>query len=294
MQKKATLKSISRYINITIGCLLLGIAFNVFLQPNNFVLGGVTGFGLILDNLCQAHLGFAFPVWLSNILINTPLFLMGYKLYGFHFVGDTIFATFLLSFFIGTTEWLPEFTDDILLASVFGALVDGVGLGLIIKNRCTTGGTDLMATIIHRFVRHVEISKILLVIDFSIVALGVVVFGVIPTMYAIISISIFTKVIGTVVAGFDFSKSVFIISEKTDEVGQAILNTISRGATSLDAHGMYTKQPKNVIFCVVSQKQIPELKELVDEIDKDAFVVVSNASEVIGHGFTIYSEKQKN
>lgn len=290
MRNKITSKVVFRYINIMFGCLLLGVAFNVFLQPNNFVLGGVTGFGLILDTLCQSHFGFSFPVWLSNIMINAPLFLIGYKLYGFHFVGDTIFATLFLSFSIGITEWLPPFTKDILLASVFGALIDGLGLGLIIKNRCTTGGTDLMATIIHRFLRHVEISKILLFIDFSIITLGVVVFGIIPTMYAIISISIFTKVIGTVVAGFDFSKSVFIISNKTDEIGHAILNTISRGATSLDAHGMYTKQPKNVIFCVVSQKQIPELKELVDEIDPDAFVVVSNASEVIGHGFTIYKK----
>ncbi len=278
-------KTFLKYLNIIIGCFLLAISLNVFLKPNNFVLGGVTGLGIILDSVFQTVFSVPFPVWLSNILINIPLFLLGYKFFGFKFLGNTIFATFFLSFALAITSWVPKFTEDILLAAVFGAIIDGIGLGLIIKNRCSTGGTDLLAIIINKFLRHIQISKILLCIDFTIIFIGIIVFGVKPTLYALISVFIVSKVIGIVVDGFDFAKAVFIISDKSEEIGHSILNIIDRGATSLDAHGMYTKNKKNVIFCIVKQKQIPELKEVVGDIDENAFVVIANVSEVIGRGF---------
>ena len=278
-------KTFLKYLNIIIGCFLLAISLNVFLKPNNFVLGGVTGLGIILDSVFQTVFSIPFPVWLSNILINLPLFLLGYKFFGFKFLGNTIFATFFLSFALAITSWLPKFTEDILLAAVFGAIIDGIGLGLIIKNRCSTGGTDLLAIIMNKFLRHIPISKILLCIDFTIIFIGIIVFGVRPTLYALISVFIVSKVIGMVVDGFDFAKAVFIISDKSKKIGHSILNIIDRRATSLDAHGMYTKNKKNVIFCIVKQKQIPELKEVVRDIDENAFVVIANVSEVIGRGF---------
>lgn len=278
-------KIIVKYINIMIGCFLLALSLNIFLKPNNFVLGGVTGLGIILESVFKTVFNLPFPVWLSNILINLPLFLIAYKLFGFKFLGNTIFATFFLSFALAITDWVPTFTEDILLAAVFGAVLDGIGLGLIIKNRCSTGGTDLMAIIINKFLKHVQISKILLCIDASIIFLGILAFGVRPTLYAVMSVFIVSKVIGIVVDGVDFAKAVFIISDKSEEIGQSILKVISRGATSLNAKGMYTKKDKNVIFCVVKQKQIPELKEMVAEIDENAFVVIANVSEVMGQGF---------
>ena len=278
-------KTFLKYLNIIIGCFLLAVSLNVFLKPNNFVLGGVTGLGIILDSVFQTVFSIPFPVWLSNILINLPLFLLGYKFFVFKFLVNTIFATFFLSFALAITSWLPKFTEDILLAAVFGAIIDGIGLGLIIKNRCSTGGTDLLAIIMNKFLRHIPISKILLCIDFTIIFIGIIVFGVRPTLYALISVFIVSKVIGMVVDGFDFAKAVFIISDKSEEIGHSILNIIDRGATSLDAHGMYTKNKKNVIFCIVKQKQIPELKEVVKDIDENAFVVIANVSEVIGRGF---------
>lgn len=278
-------KIIIKYINIMIGCFLLALSLNIFLKPNNFVLGGVTGLGIILESVFKTTFNLPFPVWLSNILINLPLFLIAYKIFGFKFLGNTIFATFFLSFALAITHWVPTFTEDIFLAAVFGAVLDGIGLGIIIKNRCSTGGTDLMAIIANKFLKHVQISKILLCIDASIIFLGILVFGVRPTLYAVMSVFIVSKVIGIVVDGVDFAKAVFIISDKSEEIGQSILKVISRGATSLNAKGMYTKKDKNVIFCVVKQKQIPELKEVVAEIDENAFVVIANVSEVMGQGF---------
>lgn len=282
MQSKIVLK----YIEIMIGVFLISVALNVFLSPNHFVLGGVTGLGIIIEAVCAENFGINFPVWLSNLVINTPLFLISLKLFGFKFLSTTLFATLWLSFCIKITEGLPAFTDDILLAAVFGAIVDGTGIGLIIKNRATTGGSDLLATILNRFIRHIPISKLMLVVDASIIGIGIVVFGITQTLYAIMSVFILNKVVSMVIDGFDFAKAVFIISDKSDEIGKVILSTVSRGATALDAHGMYTKNKKNVIFCVVQQKQIPELKEVVTHIDKDAFIVITNASEVIGSGFS--------
>ncbi|MFI3230034.1 MAG: YitT family protein [bacterium] len=289
------LKNIKKYLEIVVGCFLIATSLNVFLSPNSFVLGGVTGLGIIIEEVCMNNFGIYFPVWLSNLVINTPMILVSLKLFGFNFVGTTMFAICLLSFCIKLTEGFTPFTDDILLAAVFGAIVDGIGIGIIIKNRSTTGGSDLLATIINYFVKHIPISKLMLIIDALIIMIGIVVFGVTQTLYAIISVYILNKVIGVVIDGVDFAKAVFIISDKSEEIGQVILSTVSRGATALDAHGMYTKNKKNVIFCVVQQKQIPELKEVVTSIDKDAFIVITNASEVIGSGFTslVPTEKSK-
>ena len=285
MRKLFKNKTFLKYLNIMVGCFLMAITLNVFLKPNNFVLGGVTGFGIILESVFKTVFNLPFPVWLSNILINVPLLLIAYKLFGTKFLGNTIFATFFLSFALAVTDCLPTFTEDIFLAAIFGAVLDGIGLGLILRNRCSTGGSDLLATILKKFLKHIPISKILLCIDGTIILIGIIVFGVKPTLYAIMSSFILSRIVGAVVDGFDFAKAVFIISDKNEEIGHSILNIIDRGATSLDGHGMYTKNEKNVIFCILEQKQIPELKELVAEIDENAFIVISNASEVIGSGF---------
>lgn len=278
-------KKLIKYLDITIGCTLLATAINVFLKPNNFVLGGATGLGIILDSVFKSTFNIQFPLWLSNILINFPLFLISYKFFGSKFLWDTIFAVLFLSFALAITEFFPTFTEDILLSAVFGAILEGIGIGIIIKNKCSTGGTDLLAIIINKFIKHVQISKILLCIELSIILTGVFVFGVRPTLYALISIFIVSRVIAVVIDGFDFAKAVFIISDKSDEIGDKILKFIDRGATSINAEGVYTKNKKNVIFCVLKQKQIPELKELVADIDENAFVVIANVSEVIGRGF---------
>lgn len=290
-QKNKNLNGILRYLYVILGCYFLAISLNVFLKPNNFVLGGVTGIGIILNSVFETTFNMPFPIWLSNILINLPLFLIGYKIYGFKFIKNAIFGTFFLSVALLTTEWLPKFTEDIFLACVFGALLDGIGLGLIFKNRFSTGGTDLLAYIINKFLKHIPLPKILFCIDGLIIFIGIIVFGIKVTLYAMISVFIVSKVIATVIDGFDFAKAVYIISDKNDEIGDKILNIIDRGATAIHGQGMYTKNRKDIIFCVVQQKQIPELKEVVYNIDENAFVVISNVSEVMGLGFKKYTEQ---
>ncbi|MDE6181787.1 MAG: YitT family protein [Eubacteriales bacterium] len=283
---------ILRYLYVIIGCYCLAISLNIFLKPNNFVLGGATGIGIILNSVFETVFNIPFPVWLSNILINLPLFLIGYKIYGFKFIKNAILGTFFLSVALVSTEWLPKFTEDIFLACIFGALLDGIGLGLIIKNRFSTGGTDLLAYIINKFLKHIPLAKILFCIDGLIIFVGIITFGIKVTLYAMISVFIVSKVISTVVDGFDFAKAVYIISDKSEEIGDKILSIIDRGATAIQAKGMYTKKRKDIIFCVIKQKQIPELKEVIYDIDENAFVVISNVSEVVGLGFNKYAEQK--
>lgn len=291
-QRDKKFNEISRYLYVMLGCYFLAISLNVFLKPNNFVLGGVSGIGIILNSISESMFNTPFPLWLSNLIMNIPLFLIGYKIYGFKFIKNALFGTFFLSFALWSTEWLPKFTGDIFLSSIFGALIDGIGLGLIIKNRFSTGGSDLLAYILNKFLKHIPLPKILFFIDGLIIFTGTLVFGVTTTLYAIISVFIVSKVISTVIDGFDFAKAVYIISDKSDEIGNKILNIIDRGATSIQAEGMYTKNRKDIIFCVVKQKQIPEIKEMIYDIDENAFVVIYNVSEVMGLGFKRYAEQK--
>ena len=283
---------IFRYIKVMIGCYILAFSINVFLKPNNFVLGGVTGLGIILDTVFKETFNVGFPLWLSNILINIPLFLIGLKCYGFKFIKNTLFGILFLSFALFSTQWLPTFTEDIFLSAVFGALLDGIGLGIIIKNRFSTGGTDLVAYVVHKFLKHIPIPKILFCVDGAIILTGMLVFDFRFTLYAIISVFIVSKVISIVIDGFDFAKAVYIISDKSEEIGEKILTIIDKGATSISAKGMYTKNTKEIVFCVIDQKQIPELKDMIYDIDENAFVVISNVSEVMGLGFKKHSEQK--
>lgn len=282
---------IFRYLYVILGCYFLAVSLNVFLKPNKLVLGGVSGIGIILNSIFETNFNIPFPLGLSNILINLPLFLIGYKIYGFKFIKNAILGTVFLSIALFSTEWLPKFTEDILLACVFGALLDGIGLGLIFKNRFSTGGTDLLAYIINKFLKHFPLPKILFCVDGIVIFTGIIVFGIKVTLYAMISVFIVSRVISAVIDGFDFAKAVYIISDKNNEIGEKILNIIDRGATAIHAQGMYTKNRKDIIFCVIKQKQIPELKELIYDIDENAFVVISNVSEVMGLGFKKYSEQ---
>lgn len=280
-----------RYFYVILGCYSLAIALNVFLKPNDFVLGGVAGLGIIINSVTEKVFNVPIPLWISNIVFNVPLFIIGYKIYGLKLVKNAIIGTLILSIALATTEWLPHFTDDMFLASVFGAIFDGIGIGLIFKNRFSTGGSDLLAYIFHKFLKHRPLSQILFAIDGTIIFIGTIVFGVHTTLYAIISVFIVSKVISTVIDGFDFAKAVYIISDKSEEIGDKIFSVIGRGATIIPAKGMYTKVEKNIILCVVKQKEIPVFKDFIYDIDEKAFVVIANVNEVVGLGFNHHIEQ---
>lgn len=175
--------------------------------------------------------------------------------------------------------------DDLLLAAVYGGVILGIGIGMVFLGQGTTGGTDMMAALIQKYISHYSIAQIMQFIDGLIVIVGMYVFGIQRALYAIIAVYLVTKVSDSLIEGLKFSKQTFIITEKPDEVARVIMEDLDRGATGICGKGMYSGQEKTIIFCVVNKKEIVKLKEMVDDIDPNAFVIVSDAREVHGEGF---------
>lgn len=281
-------QKIIEYLSIIIGTTSLAIAINVFFEPFGIVTGGVSGLSIIIKSLAEAKLGLDIPLWLTNIALNLPLFIVGIKILGIKFLSRTIFATLYLSFALFYTKFIPTYFLDgteLILISLFGGVLSGFGLGLVFSSFATTGGTDLAATIIQRYFKHISISKLLLMLDTLIIVLGVFMFGFVKAMYAIIAVYITSKVIDSVLEGLSFSKAAFIISEHSSQISQKILTDIDRGVTGLTGRGMYTLEKKEVLLCVVSRKEVIQLKEVVKSIDNNAFLLVFDVRETLGEGF---------
>lgn len=276
---------IADYILIIIGTTLLALGINVFFDKLGMVVGGVTGIAIVIKKLTEGIIEGGMPIWITNLLINIPLFLIALAVKGKNFGKRTIFATIFLSVALYLTQDLPAITEDILLGGVFGGVLSGLGLGLVFLSLATTGGTDLAASIIQHFVKYISISKILMFLDGVVIALGFFVFGPEKTMYALISVFISAKVIDAILEGLQFAKAAFIITEKEEEITKELLIKLDRGLTGLYGEGMYTGISKKVLLCVVSQRQIIQLKEIVKSHDEKAFVIVADVREVLGEGF---------
>lgn len=270
------------YILMTLGTCLMALAINSIYDPINMVTGGVTGIAIVV----KAFLNM--PLWLTNAILNVPLFLIGVKVKGFRFLGRTLYATAALSFWLYTIPQFDIITDDLVLTAIFGGVISGVGIGMVFLARATTGGTDMLAAIVQHYLKHYSLAQILQVIDAMVVIVGAYVFGISKALYAIISIYVISQITDGIIEGLKFSKLAYIITDKHDEVANAVMNDIGRGATGIDAKGMYSSKGKKVLLCVVSKKEIVQVKEIVTKIDHSAFVIVSDVREVLGEGFIEY------
>lgn len=272
-------------ISIILGDLLLAVGIIVFLEPQQLVTGGVSGIAIIVANYSE-RLGFLIPIWLTNLALNIPLFLLGMKYMGREFLLKTVFATLFLSVSLYLTSFLPPLAGDVTLAAVFGGVFSGIGLGLVFRVMATTGGSDLAASILHRhLLPHFSIARILFVLDSAIILLGLLVFGPSAAMYAVVSVFVSSKVTDALLEGLSFSKAAFIISDESDRIAEAVMQRLERGATGLKGEGMYTRHDKNVLLCVVSAKELVKLKQIVHAADAQAFVIVADVREVLGDGF---------
>lgn len=267
------------YLLMTVGTCLMAVAINSIYDPIELVTGGFTGIAIIVKALINI------PLWLTNLILNIPVFLVGVKIKGFRFIARTLFATIALSVWLYVIPVINITTNDYILASIFGGVICGIGVGMVFLARATTGGTDMVAAFIQHYYRHYTIAQILQVIDAVIVLAGAFVFGLNKALYAIISIFVVSQVTDGIIEGLKFSKLAYIITDKHNEVAKAIMSMLDRGATGLNATGMYSSSEKKVLLCVVSKKEIVQVKEIVTKIDPGAFVIVSDAREVLGEGF---------
>lgn len=268
------------YSGIVIGCLLSAVGLANFLIPGNIASGGVAGASMVIHQFIPVSVGYLM------LVLNIPLFIISFKELGLLFGFRSLIATVLLSVLIVFLEKLPILTQDVLLASVFGGVILGVGLGIVIRCNATTGGTDLLARLLHKVISFVSIGQWLLVIDFIVLASAAIVFNNIELgLYAAISLYITTIVIDNVIVGIDFTKSAYIISDHSVEIADKILHKLDRGVTGLKGTGMFSGTDKTVLLCVLRKREVPKLRRIVKEIDNNAFIFLSEAREVFGEGF---------
>ena len=272
------------YLMIIAGTGLMALAINSVFDASGMVTGGFSGIAIIIKAGSQGIIDGGIPLWVTNLVLNIPVFLLAAKIKGVAFVKKALLGDLSLTVWLAVLPaW--KLSGDFLLVALYGGLLQGVGIGLVFLGGGTTGGTDLLAAIIQNFMRHYSIAQIMQFVDGAVVLVGMYVFGVERALYAIIAVYLVTKVSDGIIEGLKFSKSVYIITEKPDEVSRMVMEDLDRGITGISAKGMYSGQDKLMLFCVVGKKELVHLKEMIDEIDPNAFVIVGDAREVHGEGF---------
>lgn len=277
------------YISIFVGTALMALAIQCIFDPVGLVTGGFTGLAIVVKNVTKYLIPGGIPLWLTNFVLNIPVFVLAYFSMGKKFIGRTLFGAVMLSVWLYIIPVVDLAEGDYLLAALFGGVFTGLGIGLVLRANATTGGTDMVAALIQRKMRHYSVAQIIQVVDGLVVLTGLYVFGIRPTLYAIVAIFVMTKVSDAILEGFKYSKAAFVITKEYKRVAQTLMMELDRGVTGLSAKGMYTNEEKCVLYCVVSRKQIVAVKEIVVDIDPDAFVIVSDVYEVLGEGFQDYS-----
>ena len=270
-------------LGMIIGCLLLSIGLNMFLSPHTIAPGGLSGLSVVLSKIT------GLSVSSIMLILGVPLVFFSIKILGKKNAIKTLIGMFLLSFCISLTSSLSQVTvtDDVLLSAITGAILVGLGLGIIFSVDGSTGGTDLIALMVNKAIPSIPLSKCLVCIDgLVVISSGIVNKNLETGLYSAISLYVIVKMIDFIVAGFDYSKSFMIITNEEEALRSAIVNDIKRGITILEGKGGYTDTTKSVLLVVVSKKQEVHLKKLIKRVDKNAFIIVSDVHEVFGEGFS--------
>jgi uncharacterized membrane-anchored protein YitT (DUF2179 family) len=267
------------YLYVIVGSIFVGTAFSLFLLPNQIASGGVSGISTILYGV------FGLKPSLVQWVINIPLFITGVVVLGKQYGLKTLVGTVFLPFVVFLTENMEPATNDPLLGALFGGIGVGIGLGILFRGRASTGGVDLIAQIVNKYTG-LSLGKCILLLDGSIVTISAIVFSIEQGLYALIAMFLTSKTIDIVQMGLGYSKMALIITSEEDKMRQGILKEIDRGVTKISAFGGYTQQERPMLMCVVGQTEVTKLKRFVKTIDPSAFVIVMNANEVFGEGFT--------
>jgi uncharacterized membrane-anchored protein YitT (DUF2179 family) len=273
---------------IIIGDILFALGFNLFLQPNGLNAGGLSGLAMVLVHF----LGFG-TVGAVTAVVNLPLFIIGGKKLGKNFFFGSLLGMIFLSLSIDLLAWLPIPKVEPLIAALYGGVICGVGLGIVFSGGSTTGGSDIVVRLLKLRYRHVPIGIINICFDLCVAALtGLAFQDVNSALYSGVAIFVTGNVVDAVVYRFDYSKVALIISPRYEEISKVITTKLERGATYLKGQGVYMGNDTKVILTAVKKQQLPELKRLVSEIDPDAFVIVQEAHQVLGDGFSRYSKEE--
>jgi len=288
MQKKRTLAQTALDILvITLGGALMALAINYFLAPHHIVPGGVTGLAMMAHYLWDA-----IPIGAAILVINLPLFILSWRFAGRRFLLYTVYGTVVSSVLIDlTVPYLPPNDMEPLLTAVFGGVVMGAGLGLVFTRGATTGGSDVAARLLKLVIPHMQMGKLMLAVDLVVITLAGFVFGDVKNaLYAVVTLYVAVTATDAILYGLNTARVAYVVSGRPDDVVRAIGAALGRGATLLHGEGSYTGEAKKVILCAVGRTQIARLKEAVKSTDPDAFVILSEAHEVLGEGFRDYDK----
>ena len=267
------------YAQIFIGSVIGAAAYPAFLIPNNIAPGGLTGVATILNYLA------GWPVGITALILNIPLFLIGYRTMGKVFAFRSLVATALFTILIDILPLKPV-SEDPLLGTLFGGVVLGIGLGLILRGGATTGGSDMVARMVHRRFSFITVGMFLFALDFLVVLAAAIFIGGTQALYAMIDIYVCSRVIDAVMVGFGGNKACFVMTDAWQKITGRILNEIERGCTLLDAKGAYSGTSRPVVMCVMSRQEMTALKRIVQEEDEKAFMFITEAHEALGEGFS--------
>ena len=263
-----------------VGCSLYAIAVNSFVVPNDIAQSGVTGLAVFFNHL------FSVPVGVTNFVLNVPLLVLMWLFLGKKLVARTLWVTLLLSVALDAFAFMPDYTGDKILASLFCGLLQGAGLGIIMITGATSGGTDIVARLVHKRFPHITVGSVVLAADAAIVAANMILLGSINSgLYAIIMIFVSTRVIDSLIYGTGNGKMLMIVTKKPDEVSKAIVSSSRRGVSVLPAKGAYTGEDKGILICVVRKAEVSGIIKTVKATDNNTFIIVSEANEILGEGF---------
>lgn len=267
------------YAQIILGALIGGVAYPLFMTPNKIAPGGITGIATILNHL------FHWPVGTVTLILNVPLFLISYRAMGRIFAFRSLVATLFFTLFIDILPLQPMTTDP-LLGALYGGVMLGAGLGLIMRGGATTGGSDMVARMVNKRFQFISTGSFLFAIDFAVVVSAGFLIGATEALYSLICIFLSARIMDTIIIGFSSNKACFIISSRWQEISDRIMRDMDRGVTQLTARGAYTGAERPTLLCVIGRSEIMALKRILREEDEKAFVIIVEAHEAIGDGFT--------
>lgn len=274
---------IKAFVLITLGTFLMAVAVNFVYEPMNMVTGGFSGLGILVKELSEKWV--PVPVWLTNALLNLPLFFIALKKLGRQFVARTLYGAVSFTVALSLLPVFPIMEEDYLLAALTGGIITGAGIGLVFLTGNSTGGSDLLSTLLHVKYPRFRVSQYLIITDTVIVLLGALFLGVRPALYAVIAVWVSGKVMDIVLEGGRAAKVVYVITSHPREISAQIIERLHRGATAIAATGMYTGKPRQMLFLVVGRKELGTLTEIIKMQDKESFMIIQDASDVRGEGF---------
>ena len=285
---KKILNNVKEYALITTGTFLAAIAVGVFLAPHSIVSGGVSGIAIIINKFT------GFPIGVAVFLMNVPLFVAGAIFLGKSFGIKSLYGAFIFSIFMDAVSTRVLLTENILMSSLFGGVLLGIGFGLIFLTGATTGGTDILAAIGNKLVPLIDLGKWFFIFDIIIILSGTLFLRNTELLLSgIVALFLNSWVLDYVISGFNVSKMVYVISDKSSEIATEIMKNLKRGVTGIKSVGMYTNEERTMLMCIVKKFELGRLEKIVENIDTSAFIILTQAHQVKGEGFVSYPIQKK-